>query len=327
MSYESSWDLPHPPEAEENWQESDCYWFFDAKAGIGGWQRIGYHPNRPQGQSAIFIYKIGGKRFLRRQIDVDGSRCRRTERGQTVGPASTTCVSPKVMRYTYDEPDASLSLEFVESFYEPRDWMTGDGYKRETEKGHLECGGRVRGKIRLGDQTYEVDALAHRDRSWGPRSVHGLDVLWFSVGTLGPDLSWAAMKVRYAETGQYAKVGFVARSGASSDLVDVDVNTTFASDGMTPLQSIWKLQTEEETISLKCTPIQGFVHRLVPGAFMATGHTSIVECEGKQGFCDFAVALNPYHGAHLPTEKETVTTCSQDGLSDFQPHDRAVVHD
>lgn len=325
MSYDPSWDVPHTPEAEENWQESDCYWFYDSKAGIGGWQRIGFHPNRPQGQSAVFLYKIGGKRFLRRLIDVPASQCSRTDRGQTIGPASAICVTPKVMRYAYDEPEASLDLEFFESFYEPRDWMTGGGYKRETEKGHLECGGRVRGKIRLGGQTYDVDALAHRDRSWGPRSITGLDVLWFSVGTMGPELSWAAMKVRYAETGQYAKVGFVAREGACSDLVDVEVNTTFASDGLTPLRSVWDLRTSEGSLTLDCTPVQGFIHRLVPGAFMATGHTSVVEAEGKLGFCDLAVALNPYHGSHLPTDKETLITCSQEGLGDFRPHSPAFV--
>jgi hypothetical protein len=316
MGYESSWDRPHFAGDEENWQESDCYWFYDAAAGVGGWHRIGQYPNLGQGQSSIFLYAEGGQRFLDRSISIGSNDCSRSATGQVTGRSSVEPLTDRTMHYRYAAPDAELNCVFSEGFYEPRDWVTGAFHQRATEKGHLEEAGRLKGSVRIGQQRYEINALAHRDRSWGSRNLSGLDVLWFCNGTTGPELSWAAMKVRYAG-GQSAAVGFVARGEVTQDINAIRANVVTAEDGVTPLRAALVLSTEDGDLSLSIQPIQGFIQRIAPGPFIVTDHSSFVTAEGKTGFADLGLVLNALRGEYLPGESELVLTCAGDGLSDF----------
>lgn len=61
-----------------------------------------------------------------------------------------------------DDGEAEVDLTFTATC--PPNYL-GDG--------HLDQPGRYEGKIRLGDDVYEVNAYGMRDRSWGPRSQFG----------------------------------------------------------------------------------------------------------------------------------------------------------
>lgn len=324
--YAHDWDLPHPPGPEPSWQESDCYWWFDKKQGLGGWHRIGQYPNLGTGQSSIFLYAIDGSRYLDRTIDVPAALCSRHAVGQKVGRSSVECQAPQVLRYRYETNEAEVDLRFEESFYEPRDWVKSGRAEKalETETGHLEVSGRLRGTVRLGAQVAEIDALAHRDRSWGPRNLHGLDVLWFCNGTTGPDLSWTAMDVRLS-SGHRRTVGFIVRGRETKDIHAVDVNVVTAADGVTPLRGYLTLRAVDDTLDLEVITTQGFMQRIAPGPFIALDQSSRVFAEGREGFADFAVVQNAVRGQHLPaTELEAGLTCVVDGTSAFLPHGRAI---
>ena len=62
MAYDDSWDRPHVASRDDQWQESDCYWFFDRAKGVGGFHRIGFYPNRAQGKSMLFVW-AGDRRY------------------------------------------------------------------------------------------------------------------------------------------------------------------------------------------------------------------------------------------------------------------------
>jgi len=324
--YAPDWDLPHHPGPEDSWQESDCYWWFDKALGIGGWHRIGQYENQALGQSSIFLYEIGGSRFLDRSVAVPGAECRRTATGQNVGRSAVECLAPQIMRYRYVSDRASVDLQFAESFYEPRDWMIGGRHEKAlaTETGHLEVGGRIRGKVQIGNREAEVDALAHRDRSWGPRNLHGLDVLWFCNGTAGPDLSWTVMDVRLS-SGHKRTVGFIARGKQTEDINRVEVNVITAADAITPLRGFVTLASASGAIDLDIHTNQGFMQRIAPGPFIVIDQSSRVFVDGREGFADFGVVQNALHGEHLPeTEAEVRLTCVVDGTSTFQSHAKAI---
>lgn len=323
MTYESGWDRPHAVEPHIDWQESDCYWFYDAAARVGGWHRIGQYPNRQQGQSSIFLYSEGGQRYLDRSIAVEESHCTRDAAGQMVGRSAANCLSDRVMHYRYQSDDAALDCIFCDGFYVPRDWVSGAFHTRATEKGHLEEAGRLRGTVRIGSESFTIDALAHRDRSWGPRSLAGLDVLWFCNGTTGPDLSWAAMKVQYAG-GQSAAVGFVARHGVSEDISAIGANVVTAEDGVTPLRAALTLTVPSGDVDLDIRCTQGFIQRIAPGPFIVIDQNSRVTAEGRGGFADFGLVQNALRGEHMPASGELTLICAGDGLSPFVDLDAAL---
>ena len=58
-------EAPHRAGPEDGWQESDCYWFYDQAAGVGGYHRIGMRPNRGTAQVMLMVFALGGERFTR----------------------------------------------------------------------------------------------------------------------------------------------------------------------------------------------------------------------------------------------------------------------
>ncbi|MER1967109.1 hypothetical protein [Castellaniella sp. GW247-6E4] len=321
MGYEESWDYPHTVGPEENWQESDCYWWLDAEARIGGWHRIGWYPNQKIGQSSIFLYEMGGDRFLDRNIEISADQCARAEAHQVVGLSKISMLAPLRPAFEYKGVDAEVSLIFEESFYTPRDWISGakTAYDLQSETGHLEVSGRLRGTLRIADRVFDVNALAHRDRSWGPRNLVGFDVLWFCNGTTGPQLSWAAMDIRLAG-GHRRTVGFVVREGRSEELISCGVNVLTAADGVTPLRAFMTLETPSESLNLEIETVQGFMQRIAPGPFIVTNQSSLIRVDGQVGFGDFGVVQNALRGSYIPMAAELRLTCVEDGLSPFVDH-------
>src|SRR5258708_2093581 len=145
MAYDSSWDRPHMPGDQANWQESDCYWFYDLERGVGGFHRIGQKPNQATGQITAFVFAKDGDRFVlndsysnHRSIEPAD----RWETGHRVGTHVAEAFAEKRMRFSWEESECSASLEFYESFHAPRNWSkTGhsDNFMSNINSdGHLE---------------------------------------------------------------------------------------------------------------------------------------------------------------------------------------------
>lgn len=63
MSYEASLDCIRQPGQDDNRQESDYYWFYDAAADVGGDQGIGQKFEIGAGQVTMFARPPGDGRF------------------------------------------------------------------------------------------------------------------------------------------------------------------------------------------------------------------------------------------------------------------------
>lgn len=153
------WDCPHQFTAEPSWQESDCYWFYDHNTGVGGFHRIGQKPNKGTGQLMLFVFKVGGERFVLNapeRAEVKLGPDARQARKQVVAGHTAEALGNGRMRYTWEEPESSADIEFYESFYTPRNWpssaKTSHFEESVNSDGHLECAGKIRGKIRIGSR-------------------------------------------------------------------------------------------------------------------------------------------------------------------------------
>jgi hypothetical protein len=324
LGYNVSWDQPHQPSGDPLWQESDCYWFYDPERGVGGFHRIGQQPNRGKGQVTLFAFKEGGDRFVLSQgpgteIDLKGDA--RQKAKQVVGTHTAEALGDGKMRFTWDEPDCSGNLEFYEVFHEPRNWSkTGhsdDFMSNINSDGHLEGAGRIRGTIRIGNNSHAVDGLCHRDRSWGFRDNSRVSMHRYRMfsGTVGPELSFASFLLDL-KNGTKMVAGFVARDGVDHDVRDLRVLTTFDSDGITPVGSIGILTLETgEVLRIETKSVQGFLTPVEAAGCASQDHISTFTYKGKTGFLDLELCTNPGRGTYIPTQNDVTFTAVQQGLS------------
>ncbi|MGN7780655.1 DUF7065 domain-containing protein [Mycolicibacterium sp. 22603] len=326
MNYDESWDRPHQAGPEDGWQESDCYWFYDAAAGIGGYHRIGMRPNRGTAQVMLMAFELGGERFTLNDSFTRDRRinaANRSDVGQHVDGHSAQSLGESRMRYLWDEGDTAADLEFYESFYEPRGWPghSSDVMKNVNAGGHLECSGRIRGEIRIGSATHTIDALAHRDRSWGFRDHSMIEFHRYrlSSGTIGPEFSFASHAITLRGLGS-AVGGFIARNGITEDVIDVRVLTTLDADGFTSMGSRTVLTLAGgEKVQVPGSVVQGFVNPLGEGTF-ATCSIAEIDWNGAPGFQNLEVSPNPGRGTYIPTPADGSLHATESGLSKAADH-------
>lgn len=318
MAYEESSDRPHSPLDHPLWQESDCYWFWDAARGIGGFHRVGQHPNTKVGQVMLFVFEEGGQRYRHVAEHAVGADARSGD-GQRVHTSTVHALGGGAMRFGWADAECAADLRFEDPFYLPRDWsMAGHGAAARAQMnagGHLECSGRLRGTLRIGTRELTVDALAHRDRSWGPRDVSRVAQHRMCTGTVGRAFSFAAFTLAFKPAGRHA-AGFVVRDGVHEDVTGVRVLATLDNDGLTAVGGETQLTLASgERIVVPCTARQSFLH--VTHGYVATDAISTFRHGDEAGFCDLEIANNPHHGTHVPGSAEVNAVCVTDGLSPF----------
>lgn len=311
MRYPPEDDRPHAPGADPSWQESYVVSWWDDTAGIGGFTRLGRAPH--EGTSSV-LFGV---------LSADGTRFRRNDEGIAL-PADKgpdRFVADRGHWASFDEglcfearePDCDLSLSF-EDFYEPFNYFTATSDSlvgKEVAPDHYQVGGRVTGTARLGDRTYEIDGLGHRDHSWGPRRWQAIvGHRWFA-GTLGPELSFSLITT-YLDGGQLSRLGLVVRDGEVFCLSDVDVVVHLEPDGLTHRGGVGtgrlpdgsELRFESEVADGLVIEVHGL--RVVEGI----GRVRIGD---KVGFCDLEQSNNP--AVRAGAAGLALRAASVDGLS------------
>lgn len=323
MSYDESWDKPHKPGTEAGWQESDCYWFYDAATGVGGYQRIGQKPNAGTGQVTLFVFDREGERYTANDAyerDRPISAADRWETGHQVETHRADALGDGRMRYRWDEPGSSADIEFCESFHMPRGWSKSSHEAQFMEAmnpgGHLECSGRIKGTVRIGERSYEIDALAHRDRSWGFRDFSQFDYRRFRMfsGTVGPELSFATFVCDTAHGRTVS--GFVVRDGVDEDISDLRVLVTIDADGLTAMggTAVITLQSGEK-LEVPYKAVQAYLTKFPANNGFLIDSISEVSFAGKTGFCDAIHSINPARGTAMPNQSDSPIVAIDNGLS------------
>jgi hypothetical protein len=301
----------HPWEDDPDWQESVAVWFHDMDAGWGGFFRFGIHPTQGYGRSMLFAYDDAGLRFrrVREHVAVESFDELR------VGTGWAGTADDRVA-YRWDEPESSADLRF-EPFYEPLGFgISADesDLHRAIYAGHLECSGRLAGTVRVGERSATIDALCHRDRSWGPRRMGAVITNRMLSGTMGPALSFAAIEIQ-TDAGPN-RHGFVVRDGEVTPCEDLVILPSIGLDGYSVDGGTAHLKLlGGEVLTITASTIDG---QLTPfDGYLCSEHLSIVRCGDLVGMADNELTNNPRLGsADLPF---TTHVDGGDGLSTRPP--------
>ncbi len=317
MLYDDSWDRPHISGVHAFWQESDCYWYFDVETGVGGFHRIGQHPNLDIGQVMLFAFARGGQRYRSVQR-YPVCRQSRTDNGQRVGSSQSEFLGDGRVRWSWAEPECEGVLTFERSFYKPRNWSRqGRGHEVLADMnadGHLECSGVLTGDLRIGTKKFSLNALAHRDRSWGARDHSILGQHRMFSGTVGPDFSIASFMMQTRDGSRHSS-GFVVRNGKEDDIVNLRVPATIDDDGHSTLGAIALVTLQSgEVLEIEAKGVQGFLTN-VENICFSSDTVSTIRVGGRTGFVDVEITNNPMRGAILLRQKDFSYLAVEEGLS------------
>jgi hypothetical protein len=302
----------HQWDDDQHWQESAAVWFHDMRSGWGGFFRFGAHPNDGFGRSMLFAYRDDGLRFrrVRERVALSGEP---TE--LAVGNGWAGVVGDHVA-YRWNEPECSADLTF-EPFYEPLGFgISADESDLQAKiyAGHIECSGRLTGELRVGERATAIDALCHRDRSWGPRRMDGVITNRMLTGTMGPALSFAAIEIQTIDATN--RHGFVVRDGVVTPCEDLVILSTIGLDGYSVDAGTCHMRLlGGDVLTVTCETIDG---QLTPyDGYLCSEHLSIARCGDLVGMCDNELTNNPRLGtSDLPF---TTHVDGGDGLSQRPP--------
>jgi hypothetical protein len=217
-------------------------------------------------------------------------------------------------RVTLTWQDDACEADLGFTGFHPPHGFTGAGDERLTGTiygGHLECAGRLQGRVRIGDHTLTVDALAHRDRSWGPRDMSRVHTNRMITGTMGPELSFAANTIQLND-GSVNDIGHVVRSGVVEPFERFVILASIHLDGYSVAGGVLKGRLASgETLVIECETIAG---QLTPfDGYLCSEHISVARYGDLVGFCDNELTNNPRLGTEMPRFLQYVD--DGDGLS------------
>jgi hypothetical protein len=285
----------HQWEDDPDWQESVAVWFHDLDAGWGGFFRFGIHPTAGFGRSMLFAYDDAGLRFRRVREHVATDAFAELQVG--TGWAG---VADELVAYRWEEPESGADLRF-EGFYDPLGFgISADesDLQRSIYTGHLECSGRITGRLRVGEREVTIDALAHRDRSWGPRRMDAVITNRMLTGTMGPALSFAAIEIQTVAGPN--RHGFVVRHGEVTPCEDLVILPSIGLDGYSVDSGVAHLRlVGGEVLAITAETVDG---QLTPyDGYLCSEHISIARCGDLVGMADNELTNNPRLGtAALP---------------------------
>ncbi len=234
-------EAPHTPGSEQLWNES---WYFDAvsdDASLGVYTRLGLYPNL--GVSWVTACICGPDRPTVAVIDFAAPLPAGEELTVTTDRISIEhdCLAAlrrfRVRLQAVGEsfPDAAGLLRGEEGPELPvsfdLEWETrGDPYGyRVATRYEIPCS--VRGTVRLGEETLELNGVGQRDHSWGTRDWWSAEWMW-SAGHLDDGTRFHGVEFRLADAPPLG-VGYVQPpSGGVDELDGVRASEEVGPDGL-----------------------------------------------------------------------------------------------
>ncbi len=195
MRLEPKDEYTHTPDAAQNYNESMYFNFYDPKEKLGGFFRIGNRPNEKYAEVTACLYlpdKTVGFMFGRPEISSNEKFEAAGMRFETIEPFRKLLVNYKGDVVTLKNPlemveprqafkgnpwascDVSLEYRGVSPMYggEPVDDGTPLIETKKDEgfaKAHYEQHVGAKGRVRVGEKSWNVEGYGLRDHSWGPR--------------------------------------------------------------------------------------------------------------------------------------------------------------
>lgn len=313
--YEEKDELCHEADDDPWWQESVVLTFWDEQAGLGALFRVGHEVG--QGTSTVWLGAMtdAGNRYRWYRGALPLADADRAGDGVRVGEAGVDVVLENGgLRWRINQPEFECDLAVTDFYAMTNLWHLGaeTSLAKEFAPEHWEASGRVTGTVRLGDRRSEIDALHHRDHSWGTRRWNTIRTHRWVAGTVGPDLSFMGLSW-LAHDGSLVTEGYVNRNGKTTPARAVDVLAYVEIDGQSCRGGRVRMDLTDGTeVAFEAEAIDGVLtlHRNV--ACVDT-ISRVRLADGRSGFCDFETSHNSRGGEEPVTVM--VGAAMDDGLS------------
>lgn len=302
-------DCPHPHPDDPTWQESALFAWQDLDSGLGGFCRLSQEPMNQAVNCCFGVFTAEGERF---RANVTGEAMAEGDRGPThMSWGDKVRVDLDRLEITARFPECKTSLRF-EDFHPRYDYI--DLVKAKMVDGtshHYEVAGRMVGTVTIDGREIQVNALAYRDRSWGPRNWRSLRSTRWWPCVFGPDLSIHSLRA-VTEKGHVLTAGYVLRDGKPLAIAECEILVTMESDAVSPRSGVVQMTLENgEQLEVTCDRTDGIMMHV-------RGYTA-VECLGRArlgdrvGMSNLEVCTNGTGGTEPPVL--TIGSNSAQGLS------------
>jgi hypothetical protein len=293
--YPAEDEWPHTPSGDDQWQESIAFTWWDDKAGIGGFHRLGHELGgaSPSVNNWNGVFSREGTRFhrnVRRELRPGDQ----IERGFAIDGFTSF---QSIVRPIYRLYAAECEIDLECDDYYPRSDLfptTAGAVANSFAARHFEVACAVNGRVRLGDREVTVSGIGYRDHSWGKRDWGTLLSHRWIAGSFGPQMSFCAL-AWHAIDGTFRTFGVVVRAGKVIPCKSVDILTYLEADGTT-------CRGGELTFVMPDGEVIGFTAKAVDA--MVSHHQNLanvdtlctIDYNGMRGFCDFEMSNNPRNG-------------------------------
>lgn len=234
----------HTPDGDPLWNESYYFDWFDKDGTIGGYVRIGFHPNI--NQVWYWACLVGADRPLVTVVshDIDPPSSATSLEVRADGLWADHTVETPLDHMSLNLESFALQLDDpAEMYHDPRgtripfgfelDWETDRAaylWPPVTPRYEIPC--RVHGQVLVGTDVIEVDGWGQRDHSWGAArdwwgmgwcwSAGRLDdgTRWHSAGMFSPDHNWGVAYRLYPGSTEF------------DETFEIDVTKEFGREGL-----------------------------------------------------------------------------------------------
>jgi hypothetical protein len=316
-------DFVHTPDPErERWRESYYFQFVDFKQGIGGYHGPGYRPKKGYTGVLHLLWRLGGPTL----VATEKGSYTRHDAVHPVGGFHWEILEPlKTWRIKFDGQlndagaDPALPVEAVVAAADGTGGKVDLSYELIFDRdkpaylydenpqwdglfdGHIDEVGTVKGKLRLGAETFEIDGRGSKDHSWGVRDW-GKPKGWRWVDMLfeeGPEVTvWRAT----FDGTHWIDDGAIYLDGAAEKVLSFAESVEFVARPRADRPASWKFDIASENHRLRgrgemiCVAPLLFPFRTREGARgMLWNDRTVFRCELDDGRVGYGSAEFQFH--------------------------------
>ena len=272
------------PEAKPLWNESYWFTFVDPKADIAFAARFGMLPMKRYGNFYLLISQHDA--LLYSLID---QRATLPEQGAPLSMCGYSITIEKPLerfRLTFDNGDCAFDLVW-QGVSPTCMWPHPPGDIDQTTR-HIEHSGRITGKLRLGEATYDIDCPAHRDHSFGGERNWSTFEHWdYLSGDFDEDFWFNAVEIKIAGMPQPFYVGCLWDGEEVMWTPKVEMTVKTAESG-----------TRAEGVDLRMTDEKGREHHIIGETAFASGNVWFGPACLREGYAKWTYGDRIGYGVH-----------------------------
>lgn len=264
-------EFPHEPDEVTNYNESMYLNTFDLDQEIGGWFRLGNRVNEGYAEMTVCLYlpngqvgfmydrpkittnmemNAGGLRinvvepFKSLNVSYDGKVCLLDEPEQMANPKSAFKNNP-IIECAVDLSWTGVSPMFGgKPTYEDGTELIQDSAK-SFAKAHYEQHGEMTGTFSVGSETFSINGLGLRDKSWGARYWQSINWYRWLPMIFSEDFAMMLSIISRDERGDNVKAsGMVLEGNEYKIITNCTVESQWDKHGYQTGMECWAITTE-----------------------------------------------------------------------------------